>query len=217
MEAPIVIEKEGGFIVNYDDPETEIYYTLDGSEPTKENGILYTGGIIEGANEIKVVAYKDEVYSSVVLYKLNGSVHEPILSGTLYRSTHTGKQKRAFQKEDERKICVFTTAGTKKDCDETDEQGKFELSDMDLGQEYIIYSSSKKKVSKKYFYKRMALYKRKYESTFGNDWVKKFISGYRIKKAKDNNYKTDLTYYRKYKVKRKVEAGGDLDIKVYMR
>ncbi|MBD3299967.1 MAG: hypothetical protein GF347_01320 [Candidatus Moranbacteria bacterium] len=139
------------------------------------------------------------------------------INGTLYRSTHTQKTKHAFQKEDQRKICVYTKGGTKKDCDRSDDKAKFTLEGLDEGGTYILYSSSKKKVSKRYFYERMYLYKKKYEKTFGKDWIKKFKSKYRIKKKKDNNYKTDLTYYRKYKAKRKITADSAKKYRVYMK
>ncbi|MBD3300109.1 MAG: hypothetical protein GF347_02035 [Candidatus Moranbacteria bacterium] len=81
---------------------------------------------------------------------------------------------------------------------------------------YRLKGSKKKSVPKRYFYKRMYLYKKRYEQTFGKDWIKKFKSKYRIKKKKDKNYKTDLTYYRKYKGFEEVQA-GDVEVKFKMR
>lgn len=66
------IVKSGEKIPFETTPGAEIYYTIDGSEPTKENGILYNGEampVIETTNTvIKAVSYLDGKYSKVVTY-----------------------------------------------------------------------------------------------------------------------------------------------------
>ena len=55
------------FTLTHDDNEVTFYYTLDGSEPTKENGILYTEPVSLVRNlVIKAIATKDAHFNSKV-------------------------------------------------------------------------------------------------------------------------------------------------------
>ena len=52
---------------NYDWETSEFYYTLDGSEPSKENGTLYTDTIfVERSLDVKAVAVQDKHFNSEV-------------------------------------------------------------------------------------------------------------------------------------------------------
>jgi hypothetical protein len=55
------------FSITHDDSEVSFYYTLDGSEPTRENGQLYTGPVTLVRNLIiKAIAVKDAHFNSNV-------------------------------------------------------------------------------------------------------------------------------------------------------
>ncbi len=62
----------------------EIYYTLDGSVPSKTNGTLYSGAIsLTSTATIKAIAYKDGAYPSEIVskkYTNTASVETPVLS-----------------------------------------------------------------------------------------------------------------------------------------
>ncbi|MBD3238595.1 MAG: hypothetical protein GF332_03080 [Candidatus Moranbacteria bacterium] len=60
---------------------------------------------------------------------------------------------------------------------------------MKKSKQYCAYASNKRKIKKPYFYKRKAIYKQKYLPIFGDDWIKKFKSNYRIKKEKEDTDK----------------------------
>ena len=72
---------------NNDDNEVALYYTLDGSEPTKENGILYTEPVTLVRNlVIKAIATKDAHFNSQVrVYTVTDVDSRFMYDGLAYR------------------------------------------------------------------------------------------------------------------------------------
>lgn len=75
------------FTLTHDDNEVAFYYTLDGSEPTKENGILYTEPVTLVRNLIiKAIATKDAHFNSQVReYAVTGVDSRFLYNGLAYR------------------------------------------------------------------------------------------------------------------------------------
>lgn len=75
------------FTLTHDDNEVAFYYTLDGSEPTKENGILYTEPVTLVRNLIiKAIATKDAHFNSAVReYTVTGVDSRFLYNGLAYR------------------------------------------------------------------------------------------------------------------------------------
>lgn len=75
------------FTLSHDDNEVAFYYTLDGSEPTKENGILYTEPVTLVRNLIiKAIATKDAHFNSAVReYTVTGVDSRFLYNGLAYR------------------------------------------------------------------------------------------------------------------------------------
>ncbi|MBD3300032.1 MAG: hypothetical protein GF347_01645, partial [Candidatus Moranbacteria bacterium] len=139
------------------------------------------------------------------------------IEGKAYISTHINDDtERGYEKADDDELYLFTKGGTLKKKVTTDERGHFLFENLDLNPEttYYLKGSKKKSVPKKYFYKRLYLYQKKYEKTFGPDWIKKFKKKYRILK-KGSEYGSKK-YYRKYKGIQKVKP-GDREVKFRMR
>ena len=75
------------FTLTHDDNEVAFYYTLDGSEPTKENGILYTEPVTLVRNlVIKAIAVKAAHFNSKVQdYTVTGVDSRFMYDGLAYR------------------------------------------------------------------------------------------------------------------------------------
>ncbi|MBD3244637.1 MAG: hypothetical protein GF335_01450, partial [Candidatus Moranbacteria bacterium] len=229
--SPITIEEQANFILIKDENVVSYKYRINGGDYSNAIAVstpINLQGLGLGDHTIEVIGvngygiwqknptqYNWQVVEHLPVHKEEASpapsptpsptpTPETIeISGTLYRSTHINDDtKRGFKKEDQRQICAFTEAGTEKDCDKTNNKGKFNLDNLKPGHTYYLISSSKRPVPKSYFLKRFSYYKKKYQKTFGKDWIKKFKDGYRIKKAKHSGYPYLVKYYRKYKAKK---------------
>lgn len=70
--------------INYPDSTAEVYYTLNGDEPSPSNGILYTGAIqIDTVAVLRARAYKDDYLPGEMTtksYFINRTIDLPVLS-----------------------------------------------------------------------------------------------------------------------------------------
>ena len=75
------------FTLSHDDSEVAFYYTLDGSEPTKENGLLYSEPVTLVRNLIiKAIATKDAHFNSQISeYTVTGVDSRFMYDGIAYR------------------------------------------------------------------------------------------------------------------------------------
>ena len=197
----------------------------------KANQLIFQPGETEKEIEIPIIKDELEENDEYFYLKLENPINAKlgiylskieifdkyVLTGTLYRSTHREDSKRGFRKEKQRWVCAYTKGGTRKECDKTNDRGKFKFENLDYDVNYYLVSSSKRPIKKDYYFKRKQLYEIKYKPTFGVRWTKKFYKKYRIKKAKNSGYPYDVKYYRKYKAVRKANISQDNDVKVWMR
>lgn len=74
-------------LTHYNDVASDFYYTLDGSEPSKENGTLYTEPFVVDRNYIvKAVAVMDKHFNSTVnSYEISGVSTTFLADGIYYR------------------------------------------------------------------------------------------------------------------------------------
>ena len=75
------------FAIKNNDAEAQVYYTLDGSEPTKENGILYTDSVAINRNLlVKAIVVRDQHFNSVVSeYQISGVDSRFMQDGIYYQ------------------------------------------------------------------------------------------------------------------------------------
>lgn len=87
-------------LTHYNDVPSEFYYTLDGSEPSKDNGTLYTEPFVVDRNyKVRAVAVMDKHFnSSVAEYEISGVSTTFLADGIYYRL-------RDFTTNDEVEVC----------------------------------------------------------------------------------------------------------------